>query len=126
MATHQLTIDLVTERPSDGSFILVLVEEGPWKTAEIPAHLQRIQARLYDCVDAAIDGHLVKKYPDSRGKPVVIRLNCFDTPNTSVRELITRFAESIRESEEVQRDLIAQGFVSSLSFEYKSRRSAEQ
>jgi hypothetical protein len=124
MTTHRLTIDLVTERPSDGAFILLLVEEGPWGTDETELQLRRIQDRLYNCVDAAVDGHLAGKYPDSRGKAVVIRLDCYDIPDRPVREFIKRFAESIENSEEVQRDLIAHGFVRSLAFEY-SRRTVE-
>ena len=122
MSTHSVTIDLVTERPSDGAFILVLVEEGPWADDDVPAQLRRIQERLYDCVDAAVDGHLAQRYPDSRGKPAVIRLDCYDIPDSPMRKFVTGFAESIRDSQEVQRDLLAQGFVKSLGFEYNNRR----
>src|SRR5262245_50880225 len=121
MTTRRLTIDLVTERPSDGAFILVLVEEGPWGPDEAEGQLGRIQDRLYDCVDAAVDGHLARKYPDSRGKPVVIRLDCYDTPDRPVRDFMKRFAEAIATSEEIQRDLAAQGFVQSIGFEYNRR-----
>src|SRR5262245_65995942 len=115
MTTRRLTIDLVTERPSDGAFILVLVEEGPWGPDEAEGQLGRIQDRLYDCVDTAVDGHLAAKYPDSRGKPVVIRVDYHDTPDQPLRDFIERFAEHIVKSEEVQRDLASQGFVQSLS-----------
>src|SRR5713226_1754799 len=116
MTTRRLTIDLVTERPSDGAFILILVEEGPWKAGETQVQLRRIQDRLYDCVDAAVDGHLAAKYPDSHGRPVVIQLDCYDTPDRPVREFMKRFASSIANSEEVQGDLAAQGFVASIGF----------
>ena len=122
MSTHSVTIDLVTERPSDGAFVLVLVEEGPWAAADVPAQLHRIQERLNDCVDVAVDGHLAQRYPDSHRKPAVIRLECYDLPDSPVRMLVTRFAESIRDSQEVQRDLLAQGFVKSLDFEYNNQR----
>lgn len=121
MSTHRLTIDLVTQRPSDGAFILVLVEEGPWGPDAVEGQLRRIQDRLHDCVDVAVDGHLAAKYPDSHGKAVVIRLDCYDTPDKPVRAFMKRFVESIANSEEVQRDLIAQGFVTSLGFEYNRR-----
>jgi hypothetical protein len=120
MTTHPLTIDLVTERP-DGAYVLVLVEHGPWALDATQAHLRRIQDRLYDCVDAAVDGHLAGKYPDSRGRPVVIRLDCFDTPDGPVRDFMERFGEAIANSEQVLRDLTAQGFVRSLGFEYNRR-----
>jgi hypothetical protein len=121
MSTHRLTIDLVTERASDGAFILVLVEEGPWDVCELDARLRQVQERLYDCVDAAIDGHLVARYPDSRGKPVVIRLDCYDAPDEPLNGFLKRFADHIARSPELQRDFVAQGFVQSLSFEYHHR-----
>ena len=125
MTIRRLTIDLVTERPSDGAFILVLIEEGPWDPAETEAQLRRIQDRLYDCIDAAVDGHLVAQYPDSCGKPVVIRLDCYDTPGQPVRDFMTRFAEAIANSEEIQRDLVDQGFVQSIGFEFNQRTLKE-
>jgi hypothetical protein len=115
---RRFTVDLITNRPSDGAFILVLVEEGPWDADETELQLRRLQDRLYDCVDTAIDGHLAAKYPDSRGKPVVIRVDCYDTPDQPLRDFIERFSEHIVKSEEVQRDLASQGFVRSLSVEY--------
>lgn len=121
MTTRRLTIDLVTERPSDGAFVLVLVEEAPWSSDATEEQLRRIQDRLYDCVDAAVDGHLAGKYPDSRGRPVVVRLDCYDTPDQPVRDFMKRFAEAVANSEEVQRDLVAHGFVQSLGFEYNRR-----
>lgn len=121
MPNRHLKIDLVTERPSDGAFILALVEEGPWEKNEIESHLYRIQDRLYDCVDAAIDGHLAKKLPVSLGRPVVIRLDCYDVPAKQVRDFVASFAEAIAASEEIQRDLAVQGFIQSVSFECNVR-----
>jgi hypothetical protein len=118
--THQLTIDLITKRP-DGAVVLVLVEQGPWDSCEIVAQLRRVQDRLYDCVDAAIDGHLAVKYPDSQGRPVVIRLDCYDTPDQDVCDFIQRFSEHVTNSDEIQRGMAAQGFVQSLEFEYNWR-----
>lgn len=72
-------------------------------------------------MDAAVDGHLAGKYPDSRGKPIVVRLDCYDTPDGPVRDFMKRFAEAIANSEEVQGDLVTKGFVQSLGFEYNRR-----
>jgi len=121
MPTHPLTIDLVTQRPADGAYVLVSVEAGPWQTDNVQTELRRIQDRLYDCVDAAVDGHLAAKYPESRGKPVVIRLDCYDTPDKPVSDFMKRFAESIARSHEIQRDVVGQGWVASLGFEYNWR-----
>jgi hypothetical protein len=121
MTTRRLTIDLVTERPSDGAWILVLVEEGPWEPDGFHVQLRRIQDRLNGCVDAAVDGHLVARYPDSKGKPVVIRLECYDTPDEPIRDFLARFAKNIASSEEVQVGITTQGFVTSVTFEYHWR-----
>lgn len=56
MDAHRATIDLVTKRP-DGAFVMVLVEQGPWDEADVTQHLRRVQDRLYDYVEIAIDGH---------------------------------------------------------------------
>jgi hypothetical protein len=128
MTTRQLTVNLVTERPSDGAFIMVLVEEGPWSVDETEINLRRIQDRLYDCVDAAVDGHFAAKFPDSLNKPVVVRLDCYDTPDKPVRDFIKRFADGIANSKDLQLDLLNQGFVTSIHFEYNWRtleRSAD-
>ncbi len=95
-----------------------MVEEGPWDEDKLDEELDRVQDRLYDGVDIAVDGHLASKYPDSKGKPVVIRLDCYETPREPVEEFFQAFAEHIEESEEIQADLRHKGFVGSLGFEY--------
>jgi hypothetical protein len=124
MTTRRLVIDLITERPSDGAFVLVLVEEGPWELSQTESQLRRIQDRLYDCVDAAVDGHVARLYPESRMRPFVIRLDCYDTPDQPARDFVARFAEAIAASEEINRDMASQGFVRSLQFEVNCRTKA--
>lgn len=72
------SIDLITENPKTDEFALILVEDGPWPTSDTawPEYLRRIQGRIYDAIDVAVDGHLAAKYPDSRGKPVRVEVNC--------------------------------------------------
>lgn len=74
------TIDLITETPETGEFALILVEDGPWPEddADWNQCLSRIQSRIYDAVDVAIDGHLAAKYPDSKGRAVRVQI---DSPN---------------------------------------------
>lgn len=114
----QVTIDLITHNPRDDRFSLILVEEGPWPDEDIVVKLRELQDRLYNCVFAAIDGQLADLYPDSKGKDVVIRLDCFDTPADEVADFFDRFSKHIMKSEKIQNDLRANAFVKSLSFEY--------
>jgi hypothetical protein len=82
---HQVKIDLVTEHPETGVFAVILVEAGPWAPGTEERELRRIQERLYDCVDVAVDGHLAAKYPDSRGRPIRIQLDTYDIPEELLR-----------------------------------------
>jgi hypothetical protein len=97
---------------------MVLVEEGPWETSEVENRLRQLQERLYGYVDIAVDGHLANLYPDSKGKRITIRLNCYDTPEESVKEFFERFANHVKQWDEVQREIKRLGFVNSLEFEY--------
>jgi hypothetical protein len=117
MPNHQVKINLIAEMP-DGAWAMVLVEEGPWADDELLANLRRVQERLHNCVDVAVDGHLTKLYPHSKGKPAVVRLDCYDTPDAPVREFVERFATYVRDAADIQRDLKAKGFVAALRFEY--------
>jgi hypothetical protein len=117
MSDNEVKIDLIGEM-SDGSWVMILVEEGPWDHDELVANLRRIQALFHNCVDVAIDGYLAKLYPKSKGKPAVVRLDCYDTPDGPVRKFVDRFAAHVRDAPDIQRDLKSKGFVASLRFEY--------
>jgi hypothetical protein len=69
------TIDLITETHETGEFALILVEDGPWpiKGPDWKECLSRIQNRIYDAIDIAIDGHLAARYPDSKGRRVRVQ-----------------------------------------------------
>jgi hypothetical protein len=120
-ATQRVKIDVVTEHPATGVFALILVETGPWKAGTEDAELRRIQARLYDCVDVAVDGHLAATYPKSLGRPVRIQLDTYDIPEGLVRPFFDRFAEHVRTWPEVQQAIQAKHNVTSLAFEYNAR-----
>ena len=117
MADHHVKIDVIGEMP-DGSWVMILVEEGPWADADLTANLRRVRQRFRNCVDVAIDGHLATHYPQSKGKPAVVRLDCYDTPDAPVREFVDRFAAHVRGAADIQRDMKDKGFVASLRFEY--------
>lgn len=115
---NQVTIDLITHRPKDDKFEMVLVVEGPWPDGEIIPRLRELQERLYNYVDVAVDGQLASKYPASKGKGVVIRLDCYDTPENVVANFYDRFSKHIMNSEAIQQDIKTKAFIKSLEFEY--------
>ena len=120
-ATHKVKIDLVTEHPDTGVFAVILVETGPWVPGTEQRELRRIQDRLYDCVDVAVDGLLADKYPDSRGRPVRIQLDTYDIPETLVRPFFERFASHVAKWSQLQQDIVGKQNVKSLTFEYNPR-----
>ena len=84
-------------------------------------NLRRVQERLHNCVDVAVDGHLAKQFPDSRGQAVIIRLDCYDTPDQPVRDLVRRIAADADGDGKLQGELRAKAFIASLGFEYHWR-----
>jgi hypothetical protein len=116
---RETKIDLIMSRP-DGTFALFIVEEGPWEN-DITTELYRLQTRLYDYIDIAIDGHLAEKFPKSKGQQVIIKLDCYATPENEVKEFFERFVLYIEKSPKIQRDIKQKGFIQSLAFEYNRR-----
>jgi hypothetical protein len=115
-----VTVDLITRDPS-GHYSLILVEEGPWAPGTEQDQLRRLQDRLYDYVDVAIDGHLAKLHPDAAGRPVKIQLDGYDLPNEAVAPFIARFSEHIRTDPQFATSIGAGRAVLELTFEYNGR-----
>jgi len=116
----KVTIDVVTESPN-GMFALVLVEQGPWATGETDSQLRRLQERLYDVVDVAVDGRLIDKYPRIKGAVVTIRVDCYDTPREETEQFVRKFGEHVRSNTEIQDVIRFKGLVQRLEFEYNWR-----
>jgi len=85
--------DFVTGDENAAEWRMVLVEEGPW--TDITGHLSKLQDRLYDCLDAALDGQLAEKFPASNGKPLVIQVDCYNVPENDVRNFFDKFSKGI-------------------------------
>lgn len=88
-------IDLITHDPRTDEFALILVEDGPWseEASDWNECLSRIQARIFDAIDVAIDGHLAKIYPESKGKRVRVQI---DSPHGAPR-LLVQLISKVRE-----------------------------
>lgn len=94
MAKQHTTVDFIARGSSPDEWKIVLVESGPWEEP-MDANLRRIQERLYGCLDAAIDGKLAEKFPDSLGEKIVIELNCYNTPTREVQLFFKRFTAGV-------------------------------
>lgn len=120
MANRGIPIEAITRRP-DGAYVLVLVEQGPWNHDAVNSHMRRIQQRLNDCLSLALFGGLAAAFPETAEMPVIVRLDCYDTPDANIRELVERFATAVSESSKIQDGLLRNPFVSSIAFEYNWR-----
>jgi hypothetical protein len=73
--------------------LMVLVETA-W-TGRTDEHLRALQARLYGCLDAALDGQLAAQFPASSGKAVIVRIDCYDVPRDEMDEFMSRFTSGV-------------------------------
>ena len=119
----KVTIDLVSERP-DGALVLILVEQGPWLPERAKSELHRVQQRLFDCVEAAVDGVIAQRFPQSKAGVVVIRLDYYEIARAPVEELFTAFRDHVSTWKELQDDIARKGMVSRLEFELKNSGDA--
>jgi len=116
-----VTVDFVTQLPQ-GGWGIVLVEQGPWPHEQVESNLRRVQERLYNCIDAALDGKLAEQFPDSKGEAMVIRLDAYNLPEQELREFFTLFAESVPRLPDYAKALASNHFVSRISFELSLSR----
>jgi hypothetical protein len=100
-----VTVDFVARDQPHGGWALVLVEEGPWTDDEIEAQLRRVQARLYTCLDAVLDGQVAERFPDSKGAPLAIRLEAHDVPRRQLEDFFHRFSTSVPKLPEFEQSM---------------------
>lgn len=91
----EVTVNFITFDEARDACLMVLVEEGPW-TGPITDHLHRLQDRIYGCLEAALDGQLAEQFPNSQGKTIVVRIDCYDLPREEISDFTDRFVEGIR------------------------------
>ncbi|QIL90911.1 hypothetical protein GNX18_14875 [Microbulbifer sp. SH-1] len=113
---QDVVVDFIARGKSDGEWLMVLVEEGPIQ-GSLEDFLYGLQDRLYDTIDAVIDGKLAKKFPESKGKNIVIRLDCYDLPRSEIEEFFTAFSKGALKPDDYQKALSNNNFVKTISFE---------
>jgi hypothetical protein len=117
-----IQVDFIAKGKRAGTWVMVLVEEGPWHSAEVETKLRHLQERLYGCLDAALDGQLNELYPESAGGLVIVRLDGYDLPQDEVREFFARFSRSALLVPDYADLLRHNTFVSGIAFELNLER----
>jgi hypothetical protein len=95
---------------------MVLVENGPW-IGPVGVHLSALQTRLYDCIDAALQGQLAVKFPQSKGKRVVIQVDCYNVQRDEVEPFFDRFTSGVFSVGDYKDATDGNQFVSQIAFE---------
>jgi hypothetical protein len=72
------TIDLVT-KTSDGTYKVIMIETRPWDPSE--DRLSQLSLKVHNYVAFILDGQMHQFYPESKGEPVIIQLDCAETPD---------------------------------------------
>jgi hypothetical protein len=116
MGSERTTIvDFVARGETPDEWRMVLVEEGPWDQP-IEIELRRIQDRLYGAIDAALDGQLAEKFPESKGKTIIIQLDGYNLPRPEVEEFFDRFSKGALLAENYRQALRENEFVNGIAF----------
>jgi len=109
-------VDFVASDHGENEWKMILVEEGDW-AGDVSSHLYRIQDRLYECIDAALDGQLAEKFPDSKGKKVIIQLDCYDAPKKEVGDFFNNFSTMVMDLPDYSEALKNNLFVKDIKFQ---------
>lgn len=113
---REIVIDFVARGQDSHEWMMVLVEQGPWN-GPLEAELRRIQDRLYGCLDAILEGQLAQTFPESTGKSVVVRLDCYDVPRDEVEDFFQRFSGGVFSIEKNRLALERCKFVRAITFQ---------
>ena len=114
--TQTTVVEFIAKSEDTDEWKMVLVEEGPWIDS-IDMQLRRLQERLYNCVDAALDGQLAEKFPDSVGKKIVIQLDCYNLPRAEVADFFDQFSRGALSTVDYQNALKQSRFIKGIAFE---------
>jgi hypothetical protein len=117
MSVERTTVvDFVAKGDSPDEWKMVLVEEGPW-SGSIADRLRRIQERMYGCIDAALDGQLAARFPDSKGKRVIVQLDCYNVPRVEVEDFFQCFSSEVLSLDDYRQALEHSAFVQGIGFD---------
>lgn len=113
--SHTFVVDFVVKGDSPDVMKMVLVEEGDW--SDIDARLRLLQQRMYECIDAAIDGQLTDQFPETKGKKIVISIDFYDAPHKEASEFFERFSKNVFLIPSYEDALKQSEFVKDIAFE---------
>jgi hypothetical protein len=108
-------IDFVARGETPDEWRLVIVEEGPWH-GSIESQLRRVQDRLYGAMDAALDGEVASRFPESVGKKFVIQFDGYNLPDAQVEAFFDDFRGAVLQTPDYKAALVSNSFVKDITF----------
>jgi len=87
-------IDLVGDDGA-GECLVVMVETRPWDAS--PDQSEQLKQKMNAYAGYILDGTLARQFPKTKGKPVRIRLDCSEQPNTEIAVIVDWAARQLRE-----------------------------
>jgi hypothetical protein len=86
-------VDLI--RPDRGRVLLVMVERRPWTSEE---QLRELEEKINRYLGYVLDGYFLGQYPEYRGVPVVLMLECAQPPHGVVVEFLREATRVVEEA----------------------------
>ena len=88
-------IDLVSLNASGDRVRLHIVADSPWTGSD--EQLQSLQSKIHNYVGFALDGQLVRSYPETEGMPWEVVIDCqAGQPDPRTREVLNQLTEGVR------------------------------
>ncbi|NLG51698.1 MAG: hypothetical protein GX552_16460 [Chloroflexi bacterium] len=97
-----LTVDTITLDPANHEFVLYFVEDGPWpeNPLAMKESMVRIQGRIFDAIDAIVNGIVAAKYPESSGMAFRIQVDSPSGVPDALSQIVTVTRQYVVENNE--------------------------
>jgi len=113
----------ITRGSAPDEWQVVLTAVGPWH--DVPRELLKLQDRLYDSVDAILDGQISATFPALQGCRLVVRVICVDAPEKEVRDFFERFTNGIFQQGDYRKARDQRRYASDIGFAISFERTLE-
>ena len=113
MTARNATTDYAVQGKTPDEWRYVLVPPPRGAAAE---RLKEVQAKLYNAVDAILDGEVAKEFPGTEGKKIVIQLDCRGLPQAELK----RYSDAIFQIPRYRAALSKSAFASDIAFDLLS------
>ena len=80
-----ITVDLVAVT-AEGQVVLIMVEDRQWDGSN--ERVLELQTKISNYVSFALDGQMIRLYPEAEGRSLAIQLDCTSEPDDSIHRFL--------------------------------------